>query len=359
MFEPRDLVQIRSLGMDMATIEKQLLNFATGFPFVTLDRPATTGDGILTFNDKEVSEYEQIFNRKIAGERVIKFVPASGAASRMFKKLFEFREFYRPGEELQSRELEDRGFNSAWYLFANLKRIAFFRALNLIAMKRGTDITAMLDEGKFAEIAGLILDPAGLNYSNLPKGLILFHDYPEGSRTAAEEHLVEAAHYAKDEHGISRIHFTISPDHREKFSELFNKVAGLYEQNYGTRLEISWSHQEPSTDTLAVDENNLPFRNPDGSLLFRPGGHGALLGNLNRLDADIIFIKNIDNIVPDRLKPETFLYKKVIGGFLLEMRGKVFEFLERLKQESLQKQRFPRWPLIAGEALLPRFYRRF
>jgi hypothetical protein len=173
----------------------------------------------------------------------------------------------------------------------------------------------------------MILDHGGLNYSNLPKGLILFHDYPEGARTAAEEHLVEAISYARDRQGVARIHFTISPEHKEKFTELFNRIVGPYEQRYGTRLEITWSHQEPSTDTLAVDENNLPFRNPDGSLLFRPGGHGALLGNLNRLDADIIFIKNIDNIVPDRLKPETFLYKKVIGGFLLEMRGKVFEFL--------------------------------
>jgi hypothetical protein len=337
MLEPRDLIQFQSLGMTLPAIERQLINFQKGFPFVNLSRPATPGDGIIVFTKTQVNEYEHVFDSKIAGERVIKFVPASGAASRMFKKLFEFRDLYRNNPDKAKQEIHDTSFNSPGYLFSGMERIAFFNALNSIAAGYGTSVTGMMQNGRFGDLVGLILDPKGLNYSNLPKGLILFHDYPEGARTAAEEHLVEAVSYARDDKGVARIHFTISPEHRQKFDALFSGIQKEFERNYNTRMEVSLSYQEPSTDTIAVDENNEPFRNADGSLLFRPGGHGALIGNLNRLDADMVFIKNIDNIVPDRLKPETYRYKKVIGGYLLEMKERVFGFLRKADQGEISE----------------------
>jgi hypothetical protein len=184
-------------------------------------------------------------------------------------------------------------------------------------------------EKEYTLIVDGILSEQGLSYANLPKGLLLFHRYPEGSRTAAEEHLVETANYAKDGYGVARIHFTISPEHKKKFLELFEKKKGGLETRLKVKFEITFSEQKPSTDTIAVDEHNKPFRNPDGSLHFRPGGHGALLSNLNDIDGGILFIKNIDNIVPDRLKPETYLYKRVLGGYLLQMKEKIHGFLSK------------------------------
>jgi hypothetical protein len=317
MLGKRDTGQIREKGISIEAIEKQINNFINGFPWAKLARPATVGDGIFSFHSEEVAFYEQFFNEHIAGQRPVKFVPASGAASRMFKQLFGFID----------KCADDR---SVIYFLTHLNEIAFFKELNqsLIKMHR-KGVDQLLAEKENALIIKGILSEKGLNYANLPKGLLLFHNYPEGARTAAEEHLVEAAHYACDSGGISRIHFTISPEHQSKFLVLFEKVRTVYEERHGVKFDISFSVQKPSTDTIAVDEENMPFRNPDGTLHFRPGGHGALISNLNDLDGDIIFIKNIDNIVPDRLKPETYLYKKVLGGYLLQMKEKIHGFLEK------------------------------
>jgi hypothetical protein len=326
MLDQRDREQLRDRGISPGTIEKQIENFIRGFPFARLDRPATPGDGIFSFNNEERTHYEQVFNDRIAGHRPVKFVPASGAASRMFKKLFEFNDGCA----------NDGSVNE---LVQNIEKIAFYRELDKAVKKAtGKDIATLKVTGEYKPIIEAILSESGLNYAKLPKGLLLFHSYPGGSRTAAEEHLVEAAHYAKSSEGIARIHFTISPEHRLKFKELFETVTPALEQKLGVRFDISLSEQKPSTDTLAVDEENNPFRNPDGTLLFRPGGHGALISNLNDIDGDIIFIKNIDNIVPDRLKPETYLYKKVLGGYLLWMKQKVHGFLANLENNSVSAE---------------------
>ena len=338
MFTEKDLKQISEKGIEISTINRQIDNFIRGFPFVCLARPVTNGDGIFSFGKDDTEKYIRYFNNHIAASSVIKFVPASGAASRMFKHLFEFSETFTGTPSQQETYLKDDNFNSVHYLISHLAEIAFFKKLNEILHLHNIDAGELISSLQLDQLIGFILTEKGLNYANLPKGLLLFHDYPEGARAAAEEHLVEAANYARNEDGTARIHFTISPEHRDKFNELFDSVRQSYESRFGITNEISFSEQLPSTDTIAVDEENIPSRSVDGTLLFRPGGHGALLKNLNQLDEDIIFVKNIDNIIPDRLKEATYKYKRVIGGYLLYIRNRIFEFLSEANQAILPEE---------------------
>lgn len=338
MFTEEDLKQIERKAIGLSVIDRQIENFRRGFPFINLVRPATAGDGIFSSSDDELSYFINYFNDHLKELRVVKFVPASGAATRMFKHLFEFQESFHNIQREREAFLKEKDFNSVSYLVSHLPEIAFYTRLQEILSRCGLDTTSLVDSWRFDLLVSFILEEKGLNYANLPKGLILFHNYPEGARTAAEEHLVEAATYARNSDGTARIHFTISPEHHEKFQALFNQVSEMYESRFEVTYSIGFSEQLPSTDTLAVDEENRPFRNPDGSLLFRPAGHGALLKNLNALDADIIFVKNIDNIVPDRLKPATYRYKKLIGGYLLYLRDHINLFLAGADHKELSEK---------------------
>jgi len=329
MLQSGDLIQIKAKDIDQNVLERQMDHFIQGFPFILLAKPATLHDGILCFTDERQKFLIEYYDQNSLNQQVIKFVPASGAASRMFKHLFEFREQYQNTGDEFYKYLNDNDFTSAQFLLTHLKDIAFYKKLQEIIKEDGGSFDQLMEDKNLGKIIDYILTEIGLNYSNLPKALIQFHNYPDGARTALEEHLVEAAHYARDSNHISHLHFTISPEHHERVKKLLERVLCSYESKYNVTFNITFSIQKPSTDTLAVDEFNKPFRNSDGSLLFRPGGHGALLQNLNELDGDIIFIKNIDNIVPDRLKGPTFYYKKLIGGYLLWIRDKIFEFLSK------------------------------
>jgi len=329
MFQQDDLNSIEKKGITLKTLKNQLDHFRQGFPFIRLLRPATQGDGIINFSEEKKEELIRFYEEKASSLRVIKFVPASGAASRMFKHLYEFREFLKTGKGIPESYFSGTSFKPVYTFFKNIHRFAFYHDLQASLKKEGKDIEQELAEMDFVPILDHILGKAGLNYAALPKALLAFHTYEDGPRTAMEEHLVEAAHYTRNRNGISGIHFTVSPEHIGIFDEKVAEVREKYEARYHTRLEIHHSIQKSSTDTLAVDENNLPFRNPDGTLLFRPAGHGALLANLNELDADVIFIKNIDNIVPDRLKEPTIENKKLIGGYLLHIRQRIFDFLKK------------------------------
>ena len=192
------------------------------------------------------------------------------------------------------------------------------------------NINALLSEHNYKAVVSNLLESAGLNYGALPKGLLKFHRYADGVRTPLEEHLVEGALYAAGKTGEVNVHFTVSTEHRALFEKLVAAKAAEYEAKYGTTYHISFSEQKPSTDTVAADMENKPFRDKDGKLLFRPGGHGALIENLNDLDADIVFIKNIDNVVPDRLKADTVTYKKLLAGVLVTLQKQAFEYLELL-----------------------------
>ncbi|NQV02820.1 MAG: DUF4301 family protein, partial [Bacteroidia bacterium] len=297
MFTDADLKQVERKGIGLSAIDRQIENFRRGFPFINLVRPATSEDGIFSFCEDELSYFINYYTCHLKDLQVVKFVPASGAATRMFKHLFEFQDSFQYTQTEREAFLKEKDFNSVSYLVSHLTEIAFYTSLQEILSRRGLDSTSLVESWRLDLLISFILEEKGLNYANLPKGLILFHDYPEGARAAAEEHLVEAANYARNSDGTARIHFTISPEHREKFQSLFSKVREMYETQFGVSYTIDFSEQLPSTDTIAVDEENKPLRNADGSLLFRPAGHGALLKNLNQLDADIIFIKNIDNIV--------------------------------------------------------------
>lgn len=335
MMTNQDLKQIEEKGISPHVIEKQINNFKLGFPYIKLFKPAIPGDGIFKFRDKENSFFQDYFKTSLPDLTVVKFVPASGAASRMFKHLFEFQEKYRLGKISFSGSDPDAGCETAQFFFINLSKLAFYSTLDKLLKEKNIDINKLIADKDFNALIEFILNENGLNYANLPKALILFHSYPGGARTSAEEHLVEAANYTYDKNRIARIHFTISPEHQERFTELFHQVKTKYEHKYNVTFSISFSVQKPSTDILAVDEDNKPFRNAEGTLLFRPGGHGALLENLNEIEADLVFIKNIDNIVPDRLKNETFNYKELIGGFLLWIREKLFDFLKKAENETV------------------------
>lgn len=251
---------------------------------------------------------------------VVKFVPASGAASRMFKNLFEFL-----GADYDVPETK---FEKTF--FEQIEKFAFYNDLNAACEKAfEKNIPALMAGGDYKAVVAALLEAAGLNYGALPKGLLKFHRYEDGSRTPLEEHLVEGALYAANKNGKVNVHFTVSPEHRRLFEALVADKAAVYAKKYGVDYNVTFSEQKPSTDTVAANMDNQPFRD-NGKLLFRPGGHGALIENLNDLDADIIFIKNIDNVVPDKLKGDTVLYKKLIAGVLVALQQKAFAYLELL-----------------------------
>ncbi len=329
-FTEKDLRQFESKGASTQVIEDQIEHFRRGFPFAELIRPATPGDGIEVLGEAEADALVKHYDDHSGRCRIIKFVPASGAASRMFKALFEYLG-EAPGHHEEELLARDKGFNSPWNLIRNIDSFAFHDDLKQAMALQGMDLDEEIGMGHFGRVIETIVGEGGLDYGNLPKGLIKFHHYPEGDRVALEEHLVEAALYATSGDGTACVHFTVSPEHLERFREKVDEVRKTYESQFRITYDISFSVQKPSTDTIAVDMDNMPFREPDGSILFRPGGHGALIENLGDMDGDLIFIKNIDNVVPDRLKGETTRYKKVIGGLLLKLQAATFDHLKALR----------------------------
>ena len=277
----------------------------------------------MAVDDAQVDKYLTEWDGYLAdNHRIVKFVPASGAASRMFKNLFEFldAEYDEPTTDFEKK------------FFDNITRFAFYDALNdACVVLYGNTIDDLMDEGNYKEVVAALLGEDGLNYGNLPKGLLQFHTYEDQVRTAMEEHLAEGALYAGNAARDVNVHFTVSHDHLALFQDLVEQVREEYEREYNVRYHISFSEQKPSTDTIAADMDNKPFRDSDGSLLFRPGGHGALIENLNDIDADVIFVKNIDNVVPDRLKDETVRYKKIIGGVLISLKKQIDAYMAQLK----------------------------
>lgn len=314
MLSDKQLKQLEHLGIEEPQIELQLNYFNTGFEPANLSKPATVGDGIIKPSDKEIDLWIEQFDEFSKSSKIIKFVPASGAASRMFKPVYEG--IASPGKS-----------DDALQVLQSINKFAFYNLLKSSLLKKGTDI----DKPENAiKVLNEIVDPKGLNYGALPKGLLLFHSYLNGSRTPVEEHLIESIKYATSKDGL-HLHFTISPEHEQPFKDEFNRLKELYEKETGKKIEINYSFQKKSTDTIAVDLNNNPILDENGLLTFRPGGHGALLENLNDLDADLVFIKNIDNIVPDYLKPATIRYKKALAGFLIQFKKQIAEILTYLE----------------------------
>ncbi|MCI6129987.1 DUF4301 family protein, partial [Prevotella sp.] len=318
MLSTNDLNQIQQRGITQQQVEHQLEQIKAGFPFLRIEAAAAIGHGIMAPDDvqrdKYVTDWKQYLEE---GHKVVKFVPASGAASRMFKNLFAF---LSADYDVPTTDFEK-------HFFDNINKFAFKKELCAkCKANTGLSVCKLIEAGRYKDVVANLLEAKGLNYGQLPKGLLLFHKYEQGPRTPMEEHLVEAALYASSD-GEANIHFTVSHEHLELFKGKVAEKLESFEKLYNIRLNVSFSEQKPSTDTIAANPDNTPFRNEDGTLLFRPGGHGALIENLNDIDADVVFIKNIDNVVPDRIKADTVLYKKVLAGILVDAQKKAFEYL--------------------------------
>jgi hypothetical protein len=333
MLNEQDLKQIEEKGITKEVFLEQINSFKQGFPPLNLDRPATAGDGIRVFDNDDIKKLVDHFDRFGNDYKMLKFVPASGAASRMFKDVFAWRDLLKAGvgvEELL------HGKPAAAEFFGRMRENAFWDDLKVVMDKDDLDADHLLDNKNFLPLLEYLLFDPGLDYADLPKALIAFHSYDQNVRTSMEEHLVEGAFYISNKNDKVQIHFTLSPEHTGSFEAKLESVRQKYENRYSVKYNVKWSLQKPSTDTIAVGSDNLPFREKDGSLLFRPGGHGALIENLQDLrNDDIIFIKNIDNVVPDRLKEQTITWKKVLGGLLIKLQQEVFKLLHRLDEGNL------------------------
>ena len=321
--------KITAQGKQIEAIQQQLESFKHGFPFLSLVGPATPARGIQVWEENQVEHYQSYYSQKAAELDIVKFVPASGAASRMFKDLFSFLE--------TDGDLAKNGFTQKF--IEKLSQFAFYQDLDAALQHGGESIASLLENKEYKKLVAALLTETGLNYGNLPKGLLKFHGYSDANRCPAEEHLIEGIQYGVGKNKQVNIHFTVSPEHEEGFVKEINQHLSRLENQTGLAFSVSYSHQKKSTDTIAVDEANEPFLEEDGSLLFRPAGHGALLENLNEVAADLIFIKNIDNVVPDRLKPLTKSYKMALGGLLLEVQARVFEALKALEVVTSQSVR--------------------
>ena len=321
MLTQEDREQIREKGISEEQIDRQLKCFEQGFPYLRLKEAASAGKGIVTPTEEETEELADRWNTyRAERHNITKFVPASGAASRMFKDLFAFLD---ADYDVPTTDFEKR-------FFGNIHDFAFYDALNdACFLNHGKGVDALVEDGEYKQVAESLLSDEGLGYGFLPKGLLQFHSYDDCARTPVEEHLAEAASYASSQ-GETNVHFTVSEAHRELFRELMDRVLPEAEDRYHIHYNVTMSVQKPSTDTLAVNMDNTPFRTEDGKLLFRPGGHGALIENLNDLDSDVVFIKNIDNVVPDKLKADTVKWKQVISGLLVKVQKQVFSYLELL-----------------------------
>ena len=323
-FTTQDQAQIQAQGISSEQIDRQIQYFINGFPFLNVIKAATIGDGIIRVPDEQLPAYIHRYDEAAHERSIVKFVPASGAATRMFKSLFA--------------GLDGKFDKATEEFFARLPDFAFYNSLRKVLSMDGVDLDKAVADGLSdtatrQTILHFLLSEDGLDYGSLPKGLLKFHRYEDGARTPAEEHLVEGAAYANSD-GVVQIHFTVSPEHRARFEQLVAEQKPIYESWLGVTFDVSFSEQKKATDTISVSPDNSPFRNADGSLLFRPAGHGALIENLNDIDADIVFIKNIDNVVPDEIKETTITYKKVLAAVLLDAQQQIARMQSLLETGS-------------------------
>lgn len=317
----KDIAQMSAKGISRQQLEAQVRRFVQGYPYLDIVRAASEGDGIHKLEGEALDSTLKQWERILQTPEIVvsRFNPASGAASRMFKDLFHYLE---TGEMKPTVE----------EVINHIEEFAFFDSLNRSCMlgEGGKGCLKLIQAGEARTVIEYLLGKKGLNYGHLPKGLLLFHKYLEYNRTPIEEQLAEAAKYARNADGTVKVHFTLSPEHIEPFNTLINKRKAELEEKYSAIFDITYSIQKSDTDTVAVDMENNLLRDKEGNLIFRPGGHGALIHNLNAINSNIIFIKNIDNVVPQALWCDTLIYKKALGGFLVQLRNQVYKFMSQL-----------------------------
>ena len=347
-FKPtkQDLEQLSQMGLSPEGVQLQIDNFKKGFPKSHLDAAATPDNGgIRCLSDKEIARYEKQYRALARDKKILKFIPASGAATRMFKDLYSFTATYFGVAKNFEKE-----FPEVKTFLENLRTFAFYNDLKDCMERADLDIDDYMRRGDYSTVINFLLKEQYLSYGSLPKALLKFHRYGAVQRTPLEEHIVEGALYARNSDNTVNLHFTISPEHRKAFLKKIAEVKHYYESTFGIKLKITFSEQKHYTDTIAVDEQNNPVRDENGRLTFRPGGHGALIENLNEQRADLIFVKNIDNVVPDWMKHTTVIYKQVLAGMLLELREKTFDALRTLDGKP-DKQTLSRLIRFAKEEL--------
>lgn len=336
-------------GINEAKVKEQISTFKEGIPFVDLKNAAVVDDGIYKFSTAEEKDLIALFEKRLPELSILKFVPASGAASRMFKALFNFLDSYDPKEETLDAYLERTG-DKDMKVFANgLENFPFYKKVKSRLegdyKTKGALVHAFVNE---------LLGEDALNYGFYPKGLLPFHEYVDETATPFQEHLKEGALYASSK-GESQLHFTISEQHETMFNFELNEVREKVSEETKTKFLVDYSFQKPSTDTIAVDIKNEPFRNADGSLLFRPGGHGALIENLNERDADIIFIKNIDNVAVVKDADAVAESKKVLAGVLLKVQEQAFSLAKKLESGNTSEKELADIATFLKENLNVRF----
>jgi len=335
-FTEKDIQQIKSKNLTTEKVNAQIQLFKTGVPFVNLKDAANIGNGILKFSETEKKEAIQFFEKKRNHKTILKFVPASGAATRMFKFLFQFIQEYNGDEESVNSYINRNKASELSLFLVGVEKFPFYTEVLAQVKKRLPDFNTLSQDKKKLEFIKTILETDKLNYGFYPKGLLPFHQYKDHVSTAFEEHLFEAALYASSNNEAD-LHFTISEIHKHIFDEEFKRIEKIVEAKTKTKFNISFSYQCQSTDTIAVTPKNDAFREDNNDLLFRPSGHGALLNNLNQLDADVIFIKNIDNIVVSKYEREVAESKKMLGGLLMKLQEQAFVYLEKLEKNNLSE----------------------
>lgn len=336
MFTDTQKAQIQKKGISTEKVEGQLKALAKGFPAAHLMKPCTPGDGMVQLSEAQKKSCLETYTQAAGEGRVLKFVPASGAASRMFKALSYAKTCLETKkiDELLAQKDSDGNLKDFFEFLENLERFAFYETLDQQCQKKfKLSAKELVAQKKVKALLEILLTEEGLDFSNLPKGLIPFHHYEGTSRTAFQEHVIEAAQFAKSKADVLKVHFTVPVSYQRDIEKNLEPLQKSYAEN-GTECELSYSSQKESTDTVAAIESGAPFELEDGTLLFRPGGHGALLENLEEVEGDIVFIKNIDNIVPDRLKEDVCEYKKILGGYLVQLQTKVFDYLKVLSADA-------------------------
>jgi hypothetical protein len=340
----QDIEFLHHRGSNEEDVLRQFHYFETGFPYARLVNPATVGDGILRLTDHQRETLTGHFDQLVADKTLVKFVPASGAASRMFKEAYS----YLDATDDATRDAAIRQLHA-------LPHLALYDDLRDVMARDGLSLDDAIAHDDFKTVFEYLLTEKGLNYGNKPKGVLKFHRCADGCRTAFEEHLVEAALYARQSDGTCHLHFTVSPQHLPLFTQLLDSVKDKYEKKFGVKYIIDFSFQSPATDTLAATADNQPFRDHDGNLLFRPGGHGALIANLNEIRADIIFVKNIDNVFSDDNVGDTVTCKKLLAAHLVQLQQRVFEAVRQLRNPAVSDAQMAEIRKFAETELFIRF----
>ncbi len=334
-FSSYDFVQIYNQEISLENIKNQLKIFKNGISKTNLIRPAIKNDGILTFSEYDFLQKANFFDANKGKLKLKKFVPASGAASRMFKFLNEFLNEFDSENETINGFINRKNAYELKVFLAGMEKFPYFESIDNHLKNKYSDFKTWEKDKKNYFFIKYLLNAENLDYANKPKAILPFHKYFDHIATPIEEHLNESAFYASS-NNVSNLHFTVSEDHQNNFESILNQIKPDVESKYKTKINIRFSYQNKKTDTIAVDLNNIPFRDDSGKLVFRPGGHGALIDNLNNLDADIVFIKNIDNVIQNHIELIA-MYKKALAGILMELQNQIFNYLMKIEKKEIQE----------------------